>query len=123
MEALIEEKVTDQEKVSRILHKATLLLTGKKIRKAETTEFDQTEEWITVGPSFGDLIMVIHEIGHHFAATPEERKLHNLGLSDELSQHSLNREVQGMEISKFLFKDWIMSNLSGIYQEYAIKER
>lgn len=103
------------------LHKVTYLITGKRIILFESNEslFSQDEYTIGVLPGEGQLLSVIHEIGHWLAATPEERLLYNLGLPDDLTPHAINREIQAREISNFIFKDWIRTRLSGVEQDYG----
>jgi hypothetical protein len=103
------------------LHKVTYLITGKRIilLDLEDRMFIQDQDTIGIAPGEGGLLLVIHEIGHWLAATPEERLLYNLGLHDDLTQHAINREIQAREISNFIFKDWIGTRLSGMEQSYA----
>jgi hypothetical protein len=104
-----------------ILCRVTHLITGKRIRLlySEDLQFIQDQDTIGITSGEGNLLLVIHEIGHWLAATPEERLLHNLGLVDDLTQHAINREIQAREISNFIFKDWIRTRLGGQEQAYA----
>ena len=93
------------------LHKVTKIITNKTIIQEENSELYQDDKVIKVPSGEGNLLLTIHEIGHYLAATPEEKKMDNLGLTDELTDLSIEREIQSREISHFLFNQWIKSEI------------